>query len=66
MKFLSFLVTCVLIAGCGGSEPETVEPDTVESATVSDPLVETLDKAQAVQGLEQERKRRIDEQLDQD
>ena len=49
-----------VIAGCGGSETESVEPE-----TVFDPLVETLDKAKATQDLEQDRKRRIDEQLEQ-
>jgi hypothetical protein len=54
------LVGLVALAGCGGSEPEPAEPD-----TVFDPMLETLDKANAVQDLEQDRKRRIDEQLDQ-
>jgi len=55
-----FLVGLVGLAGCGGSEPEPAEPE-----TVFDPMVETLDRAKAVQDLEQDRKRRIDEQLDQ-
>ena len=47
------------LAGCSGSESEP-EPE-----TVFDPLVETLDKARATQELEQERKRRIDDELEQ-
>lgn len=54
------LVGLIGLAGCGGSEPEPAEPE-----TVFDPMVETLDKARAVQDLDQDRKRRIDEQLDQ-
>ena len=48
------------LAGCNGSEPESAEPE-----TVFDPMVEALDKAEAVQDLDLERKRRIDEQLEQ-
>jgi hypothetical protein len=49
------------LAGCSGSEPEQ-EP---EPETVFDPLVESLDKARATQELEQERKQRIDDELEQ-
>jgi hypothetical protein len=63
MKFTHgiFIVLVVLIGltGCNGSEPESTAPE-----TVFDPLVETLDKAKATQDLEQDRKRRIDAQLD--
>lgn len=63
MKFIYAIVIGVIaLAGCGGSQPEPVEPAAREN--VFDPLVETLDKAKAVEGLEQDRKRRIDEQLD--
>jgi hypothetical protein len=48
------------LAGCSGGEPEP-EP---EPETVFDPLVESLDKARATQKLEQERKRRIDDELE--
>jgi len=56
-----FLVGLVVLAGCGGSS----EPEPVERETVFDPMVEALDKAKAVEGLEEDRKRRIDEQLEQ-
>ncbi len=63
MKFLYvFVIGVIGLAGCGGSEPEPAAP--VERDTVFDPMLETLDKARAVEGLEQDRKRRIDEQLD--
>jgi hypothetical protein len=48
------------LAGCNGSEPETAEPE-----TVFDPMVEALEKAEAVQDLDLERKRRIDAELEQ-
>ena len=54
------LMGLIGLTGCNGSEPESTAPE-----TVFDPLVETLDKAKATQGLEQDRKRRIDEQLEQ-
>jgi hypothetical protein len=64
MKFthsiLIVLVGLIGLTGCNGSEPESTEPE-----TVFDPLVETLDKAKATQDLEQDRKRRIDAQLEQ-
>ncbi len=64
MKFthsiLIILVGLIGLTGCNGSEPESTEP-----VTVFDPLVEALDKAKATQDLEQDRKRRIDEQLEQ-
>jgi hypothetical protein len=47
------------LAGCSDGEPEP-EPE-----TVFDPLVESLDKARATQELEQERKQRIDDELEQ-
>jgi len=57
------LLACLTgLAGCNDSEPESAEPET----TVFDPLVESLDKAQETQDLEQDYKRRIDEELDQD
>lgn len=61
MKPMScMLVALVVLVGCGGSEPGPAEPE-----TVFDPMVETLDQAKAVEALEQERKRRIDAQLEQ-
>ena len=60
MKFLCVaLIFLVGLISCGGSEPESGQAE-----TVFDPMVETLDKAKAVQDLELERKRNIDEQLD--
>ncbi len=54
------LVALISIAGCNGSEPEPAEPE-----TVFDPMVEALEKAEAVQDLDLERKRRIDAELEQ-
>lgn len=53
------LIGLVGLAGCGDGEPEPAEPE-----HVFDPMVETLDRAKAVQGLEQDHKRQIDEQLE--
>ena len=60
MKQICMVFICMAgLAGCGGSEPAPADPD-----NVFDPMVEALDKAKAVEGLEQDRKRRIDEQLE--
>ncbi len=59
--FFIVLAGFIGLAGCNGSEPEPAE---AEPETVFDPLVEALDKAKATQDLEQDRKRRIDAQLD--
>jgi len=59
MKFVVVIFIGAVIAGCGGSETESVEPE-----TVFDPMVEMLDQAKAVQDLDLERKDRIDEQVD--
>jgi hypothetical protein len=58
--FLLGLAGLFIMTGCDGSGPDP-EP---ESETVFDPLVDTLDKAEATQDLELERKRRIDEELE--
>jgi|GEM_PF-3155869 len=59
-------VSGLVLAGCGGPEPEPAEPaEPAQSETVFDPMVETLDKARAVQDLDLEHKRQLDEQLDQ-
>ena len=61
MKLVCILFTGLVgLAGCGGSAPEPARHE-----TVVDPMLETLDRAKAVEDLEQERKRRLDEQLDQ-
>ena len=54
------LIGLAVLAVCNANESEPAEP-----ATVFDPMLETLDKAKATQDLEQDRKRRIDEQLEQ-
>jgi hypothetical protein len=58
--FLIGLTGLFVMTGCNGDGPEP-KPKT---ETVFDPLVEALDKAEATQDLEQERKRRIDEELE--
>jgi len=56
----------LVVASCGGSKTEPAEPaEPAKSETVFDPMVETLDKARAVQDLDLEHKRQLDEQLDQ-
>jgi hypothetical protein len=60
--FLISLTGLFVMTGCNGSDPEPeMEPET---ETVFDPLVEALDKAEATQDLELERKRRIDAALE--
>ncbi len=56
MKLVVVLLIGFVVAGCGGSETESGEPE-----TVFDPMVETLDQAEAVQDLDLQRKRRMDE-----
>ncbi len=64
MKFIHIIFIALAgligLAGCNGSEPEPAEPE-----TVFDPMLDTLNKAEAVQDLDLERKRRIDEELEQ-
>lgn len=66
--FIIIVLGIIGLAGCGGSESEPAADsiaESIENETVFDPLLETLDKAKAVEGLEADRKRRIDEQLEQ-
>ncbi len=58
--YLAFICMAGLVA-CGGTDPA---PAPVETNSIVDPMTEAMDKAKAVEGLEQERKRRMDEQLD--
>ena len=56
--FLIGLTGLFVMTGCNGDGPDP------KPKTVFDPLVDTLDKAEATQDLEQERKRRIDAELE--
>ncbi len=58
--YLAFICMAGLVA-CGDTDPA---PAPVETNNIVDPMTEAMDKAKAVEGLEQERKRRMDEQLD--
>ena len=60
--FLIGLTGLFVMTGCNGDAPEPKAKAKTE--TVFDPLVDTLDKAEATQDLEQERKRRIDAELE--
>lgn len=60
MKQICMIIICMAgLNACGGGDSTPVEPD-----TVFDPMVEALDKAKAVEGLDQDRKRRMNEQLE--
>lgn len=64
MKFvkrcLFILAGLIVLTGCNGGESDRE----AERETVFDPLTGTLDRAEATQELERERKRRIDEELE--
>ena len=61
MKTL-LLALCLTLAGCGGSADSDAENEAEEDKeTVFDPLVGTLDKANAVEGQLQDHKDRTDQ-----
>jgi len=60
MKQICMIIICMAgLTACGGDDSASLESD-----TVFDPMVETLDKAKAVEGLGEDRKRRMNEQLE--
>ena len=63
MKTL-ILALCLTLAGCGGSaEPDAKDEVEEDKETVFDPLVGTLDKANAVEGQLLEHKDRTDQAI---
>jgi hypothetical protein len=62
MKVLIFAI-CLTLAGCGGeSADESPEPEE-DKETIFDPLVGTLDKANAVEGQLMDSKDRTDQAI---
>lgn len=59
-KLPVLILAGVLAAGCGSGDRE----EEVDRETVFDPLVDTLDQAEAVNDLTLEHKSRMDEALD--
>ena len=58
-RTMALLGCILLIAGCGGGDQEA-EPE----ETVFDPLVETLDRAGAVDELARDRRQQLDSAVD--
>ena len=66
MKCFSIFLLLMLV-GCGSSEDtETDTTDAIEAQdveTVFDPLIESIDKAKAVEGIVMQQKQQMDEAL---
>ena len=66
MKFISIFLLLVMVA-CGSSENTETEvteaEETQDTETVFDPLLETIDKAKAVEDIVMQQKRQMDEAL---
>lgn len=63
MRYAMMLVFAMAVTGlaaCGSTEDDAPEPD---RETVFDPLVESLEKAEQVEDLALEQKRRMDDAL---
>lgn len=52
------------LAGCGSEAPPPPPAPTERTPTVLDEQIKAMDKAKAVEELELERKRKMDEQID--
>jgi hypothetical protein len=61
MKFIAVVLSLVL-AGCGSSDDAATEAEDRE--TVFDPMIETLEKAEAVEDLVMQQKKDMDAALD--
>lgn len=66
MKVISILLLLLMVA-CGSSENTGTEAteaeETQDTETVFDPLLETIDKAKAVEDIVMQQKRQMDEAL---
>jgi len=66
MKFISIFLLLVMVA-CGSSENTETEATEAEATqdteTVFDPLLETIDKAKAVEDIVMQQKEQMDEAL---
>ena len=66
MKFISIFLLLVTVA-CGSSENTATEAteaeETQDTETVFDPLLETIDKAKAVEDIVMQQKQQMDEAL---
>ncbi len=63
MNMKASLPIVLMLAACGGAEPET-EEETPRGGVIGETYVESLDKAEAVEDLVEERKKELDEALD--
>ena len=61
------IVMLFLLAGCGGGESTATKQNKSDAATtesVFDPMVETIDKAKAVEDLSADRTEKLDKELE--
>ena len=66
MMIRALVATALLapLAGCGSEAPPPPPAPTERTPTVLDEQLKAMDKAKAVEELELERKRKMDEQID--
>ena len=66
MMIRTLVATALLaaLAGCGSEAPPPPPAPTERTPTVLDEQLKAMDKAKAVEELELERKRKMDEQID--
>lgn len=65
MRSLVMIGACLLLAACSGAQDEPAESagDTEERETVFDPMTDSLDRAKDVEELGKDRKKAMDEAL---
>jgi hypothetical protein len=64
VRTLVMLGLLASLAACGSDTPPPPPAKTERTRTVFDDQIKTMDKAQAVEDQQMERKRKLDEQLD--